>query len=85
MVLNSNAAKCSWQTPEIHGEARGKSEKEAIINSSIFSNFNYCPLLWHISSCEAIKKIKKDSKTLPSNNDYENDYETFFTIATRQL
>ena len=28
-----------------------KSEKEAIINSFILSSFNYCPLVWHFSSC----------------------------------
>ena len=37
----------------------GKSEKEAIINSFILSNFNYCPLVWHFSSCESIRKIEK--------------------------
>ena len=31
----------------------GKSEKEAIINNFILSNFNYCPLVWHFSSCES--------------------------------
>ena len=40
----------------------GKSEKEAIINSFILSNFNYCPLVWHFSSCESIRKIEKIQK-----------------------
>ena len=31
-----------------------KSEKEAIINSFILSNFNYCPLVWYFCSCESI-------------------------------
>ena len=30
----------------------GKSEKEAIINSFILLNFNYCPSVWHFSSCK---------------------------------
>ena len=30
----------------------GKSEKEDIINSFNFSNFNYSPLVWHFSSSE---------------------------------
>ena len=28
----------------------GKTEKNAIINNSIYSNFNYCPLVWHFCS-----------------------------------
>ena len=29
----------------------GKEQKEAFINSFIFSNFNYRPLVWHFCSC----------------------------------
>ena len=56
----------------------GKSEKEAIINSFILSNFNYCPLVWHFSSCESIRKIEKIQKRCLAIilNDYESDYET---------
>ena len=56
----------------------GKSEKEAIINSFILSNFNYCPLVWHFSSCESLRKIKKIQKRCLRIilNDCESDYET---------
>ena len=56
----------------------GKSEKEAIINSFILSNFNYCPLVWHFSSCESIRKIEKIQKRCLRIilNDYKSDYET---------
>ena len=56
----------------------GKSEKEAIINSFILSNFNYCPLVWHFSSCESIRKIEKIQKRCLGIilNDSESDYET---------
>ena len=50
----------------------GKSE--AIINSFIISNFNYCPLVWHFSSIRKIEKIQKPCLRI-SLNDYENDYE----------
>ena len=55
----------------------GKSPKEAIINSFILSNFNYCPLVWHFSSCESIRKIEKIQKRCLRIilNDYESDYE----------
>ena len=32
----------------------GKKELEVIVNSFIYSNFNYRPLVWHFSSCKAL-------------------------------
>ena len=69
----------------------GKAEKEAIINSFILSNTNYCPLVWHFSSCGSIRKIEKIRKRCLRIvlNDYESDYETLLgnsnkpTIAIR--
>ena len=40
----------------------GKKELEVIINSFIYSNFNYCPLVWHFSSCKALRKIENIHK-----------------------
>ena len=40
----------------------GKPEKVAIVNSFIYANFNYCPLVWHFSTCESIRKIEKIQK-----------------------
>ena len=37
----------------------GKERKEALINSFIFSNFNYCPLVWYFCSCKSSQKIEK--------------------------
>ena len=31
----------------------GQKELEVIVNGFIYSSFNYCPLLWHFSSCKA--------------------------------
>ena len=63
----------------------GKSEKEAIINSFILSNFNYCPLVWHFSSCESIRKIEKIQKRCLRIilNDYESDYETLLRNSNK--
>ena len=36
-----------------------KEQKEALINSFIFSNFNYCPSVWHFCSCKPSQKIEK--------------------------
>ena len=31
---------------------KSKEQKEALVNSFIFSNFNYCPLVWHFCPCK---------------------------------
>ena len=56
-----------------------KTEKNAIINNFIYSNFNFCPLLWHFCSCQSFKKIDSFQKHClrPVLNDYESDYATF--------
>ena len=33
--------------------------KEIMVQSFVFSNFNYCPLVWHFSSEKSMKKIEK--------------------------
>ena len=34
----------------------------AIVNSFIYANYNYCPLVWNFITCESIRKIKKIQK-----------------------
>ena len=34
-------------------------KEEAIINSFISANFNYCPLVWYFCSCKSSNKIQK--------------------------
>ena len=59
--------------PEIHGKVRKRSNF-----SFILSYFNYCRLVWHLSSCESLRKIGKIQKRCLRIilNDYESDYET---------
>ena len=54
----------------------GKSEKVAIVNGFIYANFNYCPLVWHFSTCESIRKIEKVQKRCLRIvlDDYDSDY-----------
>ena len=61
----------------------GKKELEVIINSFIYSNFNYCPLVWHFSSCKALRKIENIHKRCLRmiHNDYDSDYETLLKIS----
>ena len=61
----------------------GKKEVEVIVNSFIYSNFNYCPLVWHFSSCKALGKIENIHKRCLRmiHNDYDSDYETLLKIS----
>ena len=54
-----------------------KSEKVTIVNSFIYRNFNYCPLVWHFSTCESIRKIEKIEKCCLriEFDDYDSDYD----------
>ena len=40
----------------------GKHEKIAFLNRFIYTNFNYCPLVWRFSTCESIKETEKIQK-----------------------
>ena len=61
----------------------GKKELEVIVNSFIYSNFNYCPLVWQFSSCKALRKIENIHKRCLRmiHNDYDSGYETLLTIS----
>ena len=37
-------------------------EKEILLNSFVYSNFNYCPLVWHFCSAKSVKIIKKNTR-----------------------
>ena len=62
-----------------------KEQKTAIANSFIFSNFNYCPLIWHFCSSHATNKMENIQKrTLRFvHSDYESDYETLLKKSNK--
>ena len=35
----------------------GFKEKEVLLNSFVYSNFNYCPLVWHFCTSKSLYKI----------------------------
>ena len=37
----------------------GFKEKEVLLNSFVYSNFNYWPLVWHFCSSKSLYKIEK--------------------------
>ena len=53
----------------------GKKEKGTIIISFIYSNFNYCPLVWHFCLCKRCLRIIL--------NDNESDYETLLEKSSK--
>ena len=60
-----------------------KKDLEVIINSFIYSDFNYCPLVWHFSSCKTLRKMEDIHKRCLRiiHNDYDSDYETLLKIS----
>ena len=54
-----------------------KHEKVAIVDSFIYANFNYCPLVCHFSTYESIRKIEKIEKHWLRIvlDDYDSDYD----------
>ena len=62
----------------------GKKELEVIINSFIYWNFNYCPLVWHFfSSRKVLRKIENIHKCCLRmiHDNYDSDYKTSFWFA----
>ena len=51
-------------------------EKEILLNSFVYSNFNYCPLVWHFCSSESLNKIEKiqEREHRLLHNDFSSDY-----------
>ena len=63
----------------------GFEEKKILINSFIYANFNYCPLVWHFSSKKSINKIENIQKRALRFllHDYSSNYETLLKKADR--
>ena len=40
----------------------GFPEKKALIEAFVYSNFNYCPLVWHFTSMRSTNKIESIQK-----------------------
>ena len=55
----------------------GINERKAIVNSFIYANFNYCPLVWHFCSKRTMEKIENIQKRALRFlcNDYSSSYE----------
>ena len=75
------------------GPLIGLEEGKILLNSFIYVNFNYRPLLWYFSSRKTIKKIENIQKKALRFflNDYSSDFKTLFkktskcTMEVKQL
>ena len=47
----------------------GSNERKVLVNSFVLSNFNYCPLVWFVSSSTSLRKIENlhESTQIPTN------------------
>ena len=54
----------------------GFKGKEVLLNSSVYSNFNYCPLVWYFCSSKSFYKIEKIQERALRllHNDFPSDY-----------
>ena len=50
----------------------GFKEKEVLVNSFVYSNFNYWPLVWHFCSSKSLYKIEK----------YKNGHLDYYTTTS---
>ena len=56
------------------------SEKEILINSFVYANFNYCPLIWRFCSAKCVRKIGQihTRALMILYNGFDSDYKTLF-------
>ena len=55
--------------------------RKILVEAFIFSNFNYCPLVWYFSTAKQINKIERIQERALRfiNNDYHLDYSTLLS------
>ena len=63
----------------------GFEEKKVLVNSFIYGNFNYCPLVWHFCSKSSRNKIENIQKRALRFllNDYDSDYNTLLQKSNK--
>ena len=61
------------------------NERLVLMNSFIFSNFNYCPLIWHLTSAISTSKIEKIQERALKYlfDDNESSYEVLLEKSNR--
>ena len=74
---------CRKSASQLNALCRLKSflntnQRKILVNSFIYSNYNYCPLVWHFCSKKSMNKIERiQYRALQFlHNDYNSDYNT---------
>ena len=59
---------------------------EVVINSFIYSNFNYCPLVWHFSTNKSIEKTENIHKRCLrlTLNYYKSDHKALLGKSVKE-
>ena len=77
MTINDNQLKSEINSMLRLKRFLGNEERKFLINSSVVSNFSYCPLVWMLANAKSLHKIE----TIPKRalrfmlNGYESSYE----------
>ena len=63
----------------------GSNERKVLVNSFVLSNFNYCPLVWFVSSSTSLRKIENLHKRALRFllNDYISSYEQLLQKSSK--
>ena len=63
----------------------GFAEKEILVQSFVYSNFNYCPLVWYFSSSKSLQKIEKIQERALRflHNDHVSSYKDLLLKSNR--
>ena len=63
----------------------GFAEKEVLVQSFVYSNFNYCPLVWYFSSPESLQKIERIQERALRflYNDHKSSYDDLPTRSKK--
>ena len=61
----------------------GIEERKALIQSFVLSNFNYCPLVWMLSSVKSLNEIENLQKRALRFmlSDYESSYDELLSLS----
>ena len=61
----------------------GSKEKDIILNSFFYTNYNYCFLVWNFCPAKSLRKIEKieESGLKIIYDDFDSDYESFGKIS----
>ena len=59
-------------------------KKKAVIEAFVYSNFNYCPVVWHFTSMRSTNKIESLQKRARMLcNDYTITYDSLLAKANK--